>query len=184
MIPSALTPGWYRMRWSTWDFVALVYHDVTTMVFRHPSGAVHAVADFPAAQWTPTEFPSHNAAATTETVAPLQPAARVGSQGSSRVLSSESCTDGGKPEGVVAGSGIIAGSILVIGVLLLLFTDADPMGVMLVISAGLLAVMAVELRETFRASAPVLGSREAATSSAGARSHPQSSPTPGANPIR
>lgn len=179
MIPSALTTGWYRMRWSTWDITVLIYHNGTEPVFRHPSGAVHAVSEFPTATWTPEKSPSHIAAATPETVAPLQPAARVGSHAAARVLSHD-----GKPEGVVTGSTIIAGALLVIGLLLLLFTDSDPMLVMVIMMAGLQAVLAFELRETFRASAPVMGSREAATSSADARIHLQSSPTPGANPIR
>lgn len=185
MTPSSLTPGWYRMRWSTWDFVALVYHDGTTMVFRHPSGAVHAVADFPTATWTPTEFPSHNAAATPETVAPLQPAARVGSQGSSRVLSSESCPVDGKPEGVVTGSEVLALVILATGLGVLVWSDLDPVFVMGLMVAALLVVIFVELGTVFRASAPVQGSGAAfSDTAAGARSLPQSSPTPGANPIR
>lgn len=170
MIPSSLTAGWYRMRWSTWDFVALVYHDGTTMVFRHPSGAVHAVADFQTATWTPSEFPSHNAAPTTETVEPLQPAARVGSHAAARVLSTESCAVDGKPEGVVTGSEVLALVILATGLGVLVWSDLDPVFVMGLMVAALLVVIFVELGTVFRASAPVQGSGEAATSSADARS--------------
>lgn len=184
MIPSDLTPGWYRMRWSTWDFVALVYHDGVTTVFQHPSGAVHAVADFQTASWTPSEFPSHNAADSTAAEQPLQPAARVGSHTAARVLPTESCAVVGKRDGVVAGSEIAAMAAMMAGTVCIVATDFDPMLVLVCVVSCLLILICLELAKAFRASAPVLGSREAATSSAGARSHPQSSPTPGANPIR
>jgi len=185
MIPSTLTPGWYRMRWSTWDFVCLVYHDGVTMVFKHPSGAVHAVADFQTASWTPSEFPSHNAADSTAAEQPLQPSARVGSSTTqARVLPTESCAVDGKREGVVAGSEIAGMMAMMVGVVCIVVTDFDPMLVMACVIACLLILICFELAKTFRASAPVMGSREAATSSAGARSLPQSSTTPGVSPIR